>query len=70
MTNLEIKLATKVTKKKKQPVEEKVQAKTYPFVTVGNHLTVTEFEDGRTELKWDDEALLNEVRAAISTVEK
>lgn len=66
---MEIKLATKATKKKSKPVEEKVEVKTYPFVTVGNHLTVTEFEDGRTELKWDDEALLNEVRQAIRSPE-
>lgn len=68
--NLEKKLATKATKKKSKPVEEKVQAKTYPFVTVGTHLTVTEFEDGRTVLAWDDEVLLQEVRAAIASVEK
>ena len=46
------------------------KAKTvYPKVTVGNHLTVTEYEDGRTELVWDDDKLLQEVRDAISSVE-
>lgn len=35
---------------------------TWPKVTVGTHLTVTEHEDGRTELAWDDEQLLKEVR--------
>ena len=45
------------------------KAKTvYPKVTVGNHLTVTEYEDGRTELVWDDDQLLKEVRAAIASV--
>jgi len=40
----------------------------YPKVTVGNHLTVTEYEDGRTELVWDDDKLLQEVRDAIASV--
>ena len=35
----------------------------------GSHLTVTTFPDGRTELKWDDEALLNDVREAIKSAE-
>lgn len=42
----------------------------YPKVTVGTHLTVTEHEDGRTELVWDDEQLLKEVQAAIASVKK
>jgi hypothetical protein len=40
---------------------------TYPKVTVGTHLTVTEYEDGRTELVWDDKQLLKEVREAIKS---
>jgi hypothetical protein len=40
-----------------------------PKVEKGSHLTVTTFPDGRTELKWDDEALLNDVREAINTYE-
>jgi len=36
-----------------------------PKITQGTHLTVKTFEDGHTELIWDDEALLNEVREAI-----
>jgi len=40
---------------------------TWPKVTVGTHLTVTEHEDGRTELVWDDEQLLKEVREATNT---
>lgn len=43
------------------PVKEKI---TWPKVTVGTHLTVTEYEDGRTTLVWDDEQLLKEVREA------
>jgi hypothetical protein len=60
--------------KKKTPVaamtaKKKVQeSKVYPIVTKGSHLTVTEYEDGRTELVWDDEALMNDVRKALATV--
>jgi hypothetical protein len=39
---------------------------TWPRVTQGNHLTVTEYKDGRTELDWADDALLQEVRDALS----
>jgi hypothetical protein len=46
-------------KKTKEPVS------TEPVVVVGTHLTVTIWPDGRTELKWDDAALLSEVRNAI-----
>lgn len=50
------------TKKKKAEVTEAVVVK-------GSHLTVTTYPDGRTELEWDDEALLNDVRAAILKAE-
>ena len=43
--------------------------KDYPYVTIGSHLTVIEYEDGRTELEWDDESLLRDVRLAILTSE-
>jgi hypothetical protein len=46
------------TRKKKTESQE-------PTVVKGSHLTVTTFPDGRTELQWDDEALLSEVRNAI-----
>lgn len=39
----------------------------WPKVTKGNHLTVTEHEDGRTELVWDDAALLLEVQEAMAS---
>ena len=35
----------------------------------GSHLTVTTYPDGRTELQWDDDALLNDVREAIKSAE-
>ena len=39
-------------------------------IVKGNHLTVTTFPNGKTELVWDDEALLREVKEAIASVEK
>lgn len=50
------------TKKKKVEVTEAVVIK-------GSHLTVTTYPDGRTELEWDDEALIRDVREAIASVE-
>jgi hypothetical protein len=38
----------------------------WPVISQGTHLTVKTFEDGRTELIWDDEQLLKEVREATS----
>ena len=40
-----------------------------PKVVKGSHLTVTTYPDGRTELEWDDAALLNDVREAIKSAE-
>lgn len=37
---------------------------TYPRVTIGSHLTVTEFANGKTYMVWNDEALLKEVQEA------
>jgi hypothetical protein len=51
------KTSTKSTKAK--PVQV-----TWPKITGGSHLTVTEHENGKTELKWDDEQLLKDVREA------
>jgi acyl-[acyl carrier protein]--UDP-N-acetylglucosamine O-acyltransferase len=66
------------TKKRTKKTEEKLvlempgtigSAKlVFPKVTVGSHLTVTEYEDGSTKLEWDDEALLRDVREAIASV--
>jgi hypothetical protein len=41
----------------------------WPVISQGQHLTVKTFEDGSTELVWDDEALLEAVREAIASVE-
>ena len=40
----------------------------WPRLVQGSHLTVKYFEDGRTELIWNDEALLDEVKSAILSV--
>jgi len=39
----------------------------WPKINQGTHLTVKTFEDGSTELVWDDEQLLKEVREAIAS---
>jgi hypothetical protein len=38
----------------------------WPVISQGTHLIVRTFEDGRTELIWDDEQLLKEVKEATS----
>ncbi len=54
------------TRKKKL---ENVDSGGWPKIQQGTHLIVKTFEDGSTELVWDDEQLLNEVREAIASVE-
>ena len=44
------------------------KASAWPKVKKGTHLTVYTYQDGSTKLEWDDEALLEEVRAALNTV--
>jgi hypothetical protein len=38
----------------------------WPKIAQGSHLTVKTFEDGKTELTWDWDALVNEVRIATT----
>ena len=38
-------------------------------ILVGSHLTVSTYSDGRTELEWDWDALVKEVREACASVE-
>ena len=52
------------TKKKAKEV-----VSTEPKVVKGSHLTVTTYPDGRTELEWDDEALMRDVVNAIESVD-
>jgi hypothetical protein len=42
----------------------------WPNVDKGSHLTVYTYENGSTELVWDDDALMNDVRKAIASVKK
>lgn len=63
---LPVKRKTKIEKRAAELI-----ADTDPSGVVrGSHLTVTTFSDGTTKLDWDDEALLRDVRAAISTYHK
>lgn len=55
-------------REKKEPKVFKAVAKESTVVK-GSHLTVTTHPDGRTELVWDDDQLLKEVREAIASVE-
>ncbi len=65
------------TRKKKTDIIESadiaemtnVPANGWPKISQGTHLTVKTFEDGRTELIWDDEQLLIEVKEAIESAE-
>ena len=52
------------TRKKKE-----VTSEVWPKVTKGSHLTVTTYENGKTELEWDDEALTKDVNEAIISYE-
>jgi hypothetical protein len=40
-----------------------------PTIVKGSHLTVTTYPDGKTELEWDWDALVSEVRNAILKAE-
>jgi hypothetical protein len=64
------------TRKKKETMEmpgtigsAKLVFPQEPTVVKGSHLTVTTYPDGRTELVWDDEALMRDVREAILRAE-
>ena len=59
------------TKKKSKIIESADIAEMteiWPRVVQGSHLTVTYFEDGKSELKWNDEALTRDVTNAILSV--
>jgi hypothetical protein len=47
-----------------------VASEGWPKISQGTHLTVKTFEDGRTELVWDDEQLLKEVQEATASYEQ
>jgi hypothetical protein len=52
------------TRKKKETPN--VDSGGWPKIQQGSHLTVKTFEDGRTELVWNDEALMKDVQDAIN----
>ena len=56
------------TRKKKETLEN-VPANGWPKISQGTHLTVRTYEDGRTELIWNDEQLLKEVQEATAGAE-
>jgi hypothetical protein len=58
-------MATKKTKKKSEKEVIVEVSNVWPKVNIGSHLTVIEYEDGKTELIWDDEALARDVREAL-----
>lgn len=47
---------------------ENIASGGWPKINQGTHLTVKTFEDGSTELVWDDEQLLKEVQEALASV--
>ena len=55
-----------VTRKKKETGN--IPSGGWPKIVQGTHLTIKTFEDGKTELVWDDEQLLKEVQEAIASV--
>ena len=57
-------------KKKSDVLEVNQPSGGWPVISQGTHLTVKTFEDGRTELVWDDDQLLKEVQEAIASVEQ
>ena len=56
-------------KKKTEELSPNVASGGWPKINQGSHLTVKTFEDGRTELIWDDEALMRDVQNALTEYE-
>jgi hypothetical protein len=50
-----------VTRKKKI-----TEPTVWPKIVKGSHLTVITYEDGTTEMEWDNDALDRDVQAAIA----
>jgi len=66
LTSKQVEQLQATTKKSRTKKEVEV----WPKVVVGSHLTVTTYENGKTELKWDDEALARDIREALSDYDK
>lgn len=56
--------------RKKKEVLSNQPSGDWPKISQGTHLTIKTFEDGSTELVWDDNQLLVEVQEAIASYEK
>ncbi len=59
-----------MARKKKTEELVNVPSNGWPKINQGSHLTVKTFEDGKTELIWDDEALARDVRNALTAYEE
>jgi hypothetical protein len=59
-----------VLPKEKKSKLKNVDSGGWPKINQGTHLTVKTFEDGRTELVWDDEQLLKEVKEATASTQQ
>lgn len=57
------------TREKKTTKTPNVDSGGWPKMQQGTHLTVKTFKDGKTELLWDWDALVNEVREACASAE-
>jgi hypothetical protein len=56
-------------KKKTEELSPNVESGGWPKIQQGSHLIVKTFEDGKTELVWDDAALLEDVQKALTEYE-
>lgn len=56
--------------KKKSNLKENVSSNEWPKITEGSHLKVIEHENGRRELIWNDQALMQDVRDAVTNYEQ
>ena len=63
------KLVAEVTLQDTEPPKKKKSKEVWPKVVKGSHLTVTTYENGKTELEWDDEALTRDVQKALTDYE-
>ena len=60
------KLVAEVTLQDTEPPNKKKSKEVWPKVVKGSHLTVITYENGKTELEWDDEALTRDVQKALT----
>lgn len=63
------KLIAEETLQATESPKKKKAKEVWPKVVVGSHLTVTTYENGKTELVWDDAALTRDVQKALTDYE-